>query len=1004
MTPGSNERHLTADAVEQLIHDLRKRTQELNCLYVFSKFVETPGISLERLCQGAAGLLPPAWQYPEIACARIVLEDQEFKTASFRETPWRQVCDIRLRGERIGSVEVCYLEERPQSDEGPFLKEERSLLDAVAGRLGRIVQRKRAEEALRKRVKELDCLYGIAKLREMPGVSLAQMLRRIVDLLPPSWRYPEIACARIVLEDQDFKTKNFRETPWRQTSNIKAHGQPIGSVEVCYLEERPESDEGPFLKEERSLLDAVAERLGRIVERKRAEEVLRERTRQLVDTPGISLEAMLQGAVSLIPPSWQYPQIACARIVLGDQEFKTDNFRETSWRLVSDVKLRGERIGSVEVCYLEERPESDEGPFLTEERSLISAVAERLSRIVELKRAEEKAQEERQRLAVLVDTSPVGVFVVEAESGRALFVNREARRILGLPGQLEDRFEWQEPVAAYRRPDGSVYPVAELPPVRALYRGESVSAEEVLLEFADGRTVPTLVNATPVYSARGDIIGTIAVIQDITPLEEAEKLRNEFLGMVGHELRTPLTAIKGAAATALGSPTPLGAQETRELFQIIDQQGDRLRDLVNNLLDMTRIEAGRLSVSPEPTDLRAVLDEARANFVHSGSPQALDITMPDDLPPVNADPGRIVQVVTNLLANAAKLSPPTAPIMVDVEHNALSATVHVRDQGRGIAKDKIHHLFKKFARLHEDEGQRLSGTGLGLAICKGIIEAHGGRIWAESAGEGQGATFSFTLPIASSASVTTLSDTARSAVHLRKVTRRGERTRVLAVDDEPQILHYFQRTLSEAGYEATVTSDPSQVARLVEEEEPDLVLLDLMIPGTSGFDLLRHMREFSNAPVIIVTASEREEDTVQALKMGADDYVIKPFSPTELLARIEAVLRRRVSPDLLQERPPFALDNLSINFAERQVTLAGQPISLTATEYKLLYELATHAGRVLTHDQLLQRVWGSEYQGETVLLRSFVALLRRKLADDARHPRFIFTEPGVGYRIPRPQD
>jgi PAS domain S-box-containing protein len=718
--------------------------------------------------------------------------------------------------------------------------------------------------------------------------------------------------------------------------------------------------------------------------------------------PGISLEQMLQRAVGLIPPSWQYSEVACARIVLEYQEFKTKNFRETPWRQVADIRLRGERIGSVEVCYLEERPESDEGPFLKEERSLISAVAERLSRIVEVKRAEDGVQAERQRLSVLVETSPVGVFVVEAESGRVSFLNREARRILGFPGESEGRMEWRELVAVYRRPDGRGYTVEELPTVRALYRGERVSAEEVLVEFADGRTIPTLVNATPVYSSDRKIRGAITVIQDITPIEEAAKVRSEFLGMVSHEVRTPLTAIKGAAATVLGSPAPLGAQETRELFQVIDEQADRIRDLVSNLMDMTRIEAGRLSVSPEPTDLRAILDEARATFMRSGSSQVPEIRIPDDLPPVNADRGRIAQVLVNLLANAAKLSPPTTPIVVEVEHDDLSATVHVRDQGRGIAKEKLHLLFKKFAHLHEDEGQKLSGTGLGLAICKGIVEAHGGRIWAESAGEGQGATFSFTLPIASEARLTTLSDAARGAVHQRKVARRGERTRVLAVDDDPQILRYFQRALSDGGYDAIVTGDPSEVAKLVELEEPDLILLDLIIPGTSGFDLLRQIREFSNVPIIIVTASEREEDPVKALKMGADDYVTKPFSPSELFARMEVALRRRVSLDLLEERPPLALGDLSINFAERRVTVGGRPISLSATEYKLLYELAIHAGRVLTHDQLLQRVWGSEYRGETGVLRSFVVLLRRKLGDDASHPRFIFTEPGVGYRMSRP--
>jgi PAS domain S-box-containing protein len=873
---------------------------------------------------------------------------------------------------------------------------------------------------LRERIKELSCLYGISKLAETPGISLEQLLQGTADLLPPSWQYPEVACGRIIVHEREFQTEDFRETRWRQASEITAHGEVIGSVEVYYLEERPVSDEGPFLKEERSLIDAIAERLRLIVENLRMEATLRQRTRELtervkelnclygisklVETPGILLEELLQGTANLLPPSWQYPEVACGRIILHGRKYQTEEFRETSWRQASEITVHGEVTGSVEVYYLEERPASDEGPFLKEERNLIDAIAQRLGDIVERRQVEEEAQAERRRLQALVDASPAGVFVADAGTGRVTLINREARRILGFLQQPKDRLAPIERAAVYRRPDGQAYAVEELPLERALHGGETVSAEEMFVEFPDGRTIPTLVSATPVYSADGKITSAVAVIQDITPLEEAEKLRSEFLGIVSHELKTPLTAIKGAAATALGSVTPLDRQEIRELFQIIDEQGDRLRDLVSNLLDMTHIEAGRLSVSPEAVDLRAILEEAQATFVRGGGSQALRITVPDELPPVSADAGRIVQVVANLLTNAARFSPPTASITVEVEHDSVSATVHVRDQGHGIPKEKQHNLFKKFARLHENERQKLSGSGLGLAICKGIVEAHGGRIWVESAGEGKGATFSFTLPIASETSVISLSDAARSAVHLRRVTRTGERTRVLAVDDEPQILRYFKRTLDGAGYEAIVTSDPSQVAGLVEVEEPDLILLDLIMPETSGFDLLRRIREFSNVPVIIVTASEREEDTVQALKMGADDYVIKPFSQTELFARIEAVLRRRVSPDLLNERPPFALGELRINLAERRVAVGGRPVSLSATEYKLLYELATNAGRLLTHDQLLKLVWGSEYEGQTGLLRSFVNLLRRKLGDDATHPRFIFTERGVGYRMPRPQD
>jgi two-component system KDP operon response regulator KdpE len=185
-------------------------------------------------------------------------------------------------------------------------------------------------------------------------------------------------------------------------------------------------------------------------------------------------------------------------------------------------------------------------------------------------------------------------------------------------------------------------------------------------------------------------------------------------------------------------------------------------------------------------------------------------------------------------------------------------------------------------------------------------------------------------------------------------------------------------------------------------EEPDLLLLDLMMPGIGGFELLKQVREFSGIPVIFLSARDRDQDTVRALQMGADDFITKPFSPSELLARIEATLRRRVLSDQMEVRPDLVLGDLTLNFVRRQVTVKGQPVALSATEYKILYELASHAGMVLTHGQILQRVWGPEYSGETELVRSFIRNLRRKLGDEARNPRYIFTEPQVGYRMASP--
>lgn len=750
-----------------------------------------------------------------------------------------------------------------------------------------------------------------------------------------------------------------------------------------------------------------------LAERKRAEEAIRERTHhlgervkelnclysisRLVERPGISLEDILQGTVGLIPPAWQYPEVTCARITLQGQEFRTGNFRESNWRQTADIIVLDQQIGTVEVCYLEERPRRDEGPFLKEERSLIDTIAHTLGRATENKRVQERIQEQAAFLQAILDALGHPFYVVNANDYTIKMANAAAR--LGRLSRTTTCYTLTHGLSEPCKGEEHVCPLEAVKETKAPVTVEHIHRDE------DGNTTTVEVHCHPVLDDEGNVEQVIEYTLDITERrraeEQLEKLRSEFLGMVTHELKTPLTAIKGSAATALGSRRPFDAEENRELFQIVDEQADRLRDLMDNLLDMTRIEAGSLSVSPEPTDLQAVLEEARATFVRSGGSQEIQLELANDLPAVNVDPYRVVQVLTNLLNNAARFSPATVPITMAVEHNAVQVTVHVRDRGQGIPGEKLPRLFKKFSQVHDDTGQKLSGTGLGLAICKGIVEAHGGRIWADSAGEGRGSTFSFTLPVATETRVTSLSDEARRTLHMGRVRRQGERTRVLAVDDEPQVLRYLQRSLDEAGYQPIVTGDPSQVAQLVELEEPDVVLLDLRLPGTSGFDLLRRIREFSGVPVIFLTASDREEDAVRALRMGADDYVTKPFSPSELLARIEAALRRRLLPDLIEVRPPFVLGDLAVNFTKRLVTVGDQEVALSATEYKILYELATHAGRALTYDQILHRVWGAEYSGETELVRSFIRNLRRKLGDDARHPRFIFTERQVGYRMPK---
>ena len=406
----------------------------------------------------------------------------------------------------------------------------------------------------------------------------------------------------------------------------------------------------------------------------------------------------------------------------------------------------------------------------------------------------------------------------------------------------------------------------------------------------DGSRVPVLVGRKLIKESPPE---WVAFVLDATERKRAEadleRVRTEFLGEVSHELKTPLTAIKGCASMALSSATPPDPAEARELFEVVDTQANRLTDLVGNLLDMTRIEGGRLSIEPEEIELAKIVDEARVIFEHSRYPHSLQIELPPKLPRVKADGRRIVQVLTNLYSNAAKFSSPETPIVVTAEHSGSDVVVHVRDRGAGIPGDKMPMLFQKFVQIHT---MGAKGTGLGLFICKGIVEAQGGRIWAESAGEGQGATFSFALPAVAGRPAATRGAKAAASKPTPGIGGRGQR-RVVAIDDEPHILRYLEHCLKSANYEVASTTDAFAAAGLVKSTNPDIVLLDMRLPGASGLEVLEEIRKFSSVPVAFITATANREDVVGGRQFGGTTWLEKPFSREELLEHVRAILARR---------------------------------------------------------------------------------------------------------------
>ena len=658
--------------------------------------------------------------------------------------------------------------------------------------------------------------------------------------------------------------------------------------------------------------------------------------------------------------------------------------------LVAPIRHRGVGMGTIYLAH-----ETAGREFSQEDEETLVMFASHAAVGINNARRAQDEHRVRSDLEALINTSPVGVVVFDTQAGALVSHNREADRIIGAVSDTGRPFEERLGELVFRRVNGQELSLGE-----ALQGGETVRAEEIVIAAPDGRSITTLVNTAMNRSLEGEAASLVATVQDMTPLEDQERLRAEFLAMVSHELRRPLAAIKGSAAASLSISSRLDATEMHQFFRIIEGEADQMFEMINDLLDVARIEAGVLMLSVEPTEVAMLIDRARSTMLNGEGKHDIDIDAATDLPRALVDRRRIVQVLGNLLSNAASYSPNSSPIRVAATHEGEHIAISVCDEGVGVAAERLPDLFRKFPRLDADESSGMGmGQGLGLAICKDLVEAHGGRIWAQSDGPGRGTRFTFTIPVAEEAS------TAPAQVPTpfdQPGHGETQRARILAIDDDPLALRFARDALSDAGYTVIVADAPVDALRLMRTEMPHLVLLDLMLPQADGVELMGDLKAIADIPVIFLSGYNRDTMIDKAFDMGADDYIVKPFSPAELTARVRTAIRRRLAAPTYP-REPYVQGDLRIDYAERQVSLAGRPLELTATERDLLIVLAANAGQVLTHQQILTAVWGHYHRGGAQTIRTTLMRLRRKLDEDAADPKYIFSEPRKGYRMAKPE-
>jgi PAS domain S-box-containing protein len=445
-------------------------------------------------------------------------------------------------------------------------------------------------------------------------------------------------------------------------------------------------------------------------------------------------EILGQELTILIPPELRPRHLAAIRRYLETGR------RRLNWKGVELPGLRknGQKV-SLEIAF---------GELVRNGRHLFIGYVRDISK---RKRAEAEREHlidqlaaERSRLRTVIERAPAGIILYQGTRGERVVANRRAEELFGR--QIRPEGGVSQYIGQIFHPDGRPFTFEELVSVRALH-GEAVVGEEGSIRQPTGREVNAIVSAAPIRDSEGKLIGAVVVFEDISRIRELEREREEWTSVIAHDLRQPVTVIDGYARL-LARDAEQYPPEVRTRIEHILASVTQLNRMIADLLDVSRIDARRLMLDCRPVDfpalVRAVVE--RTATLTAGHP--VRVTVAGAIPPLEIDSGRIEEVLGNLLSNAAKYGYPNTDIVVDVERRDADVEVAVTNQGQGIAPEELPKLFQCFYRTPQARAAGVAGVGLGLYITKGLVEAHGGRIWAESS-PGQMTTFHFTLPVRS---------------------------------------------------------------------------------------------------------------------------------------------------------------------------------------------------------------------------------------------------------------
>ena len=636
-----------------------------------------------------------------------------------------------------------------------------------------------------------------------------------------------------------------------------------------------------------------------------------------------NMKAIFRDVVKLIPAGWQYPEVTRAKVRFDGEEHFLESFKETQWKQTGDIVVNGKRCGSVEVYYLQQRPVLDEGPFLKEERNLIDAIARALSEAAEHRQAQQELTRSEAIYRQTIEKAGGVPYQVRWADGKYDFIGSAIEKLIGIPAEKLTRKTFNELIEELVPADPSD------PTDMASYSKMVANGKrdfhhvDIRIRTPQGKLKWLSDCSFPIRDEKtGRPIASRGIVQDITERKQVEKrlqqakeaadsankAKSQFLANMSHEIRTPLNAVISVSKTLSKYDTTNLTAKQVEGLGIVHQSSQRLLSLINDILDLSKIESGKMEMKLKAFSLDALIAGIRSMATTLSGSKGVDflVKKSDCVPStIISDAEKLHEILTNIISNAVKFTDAGEIILkIYVERNRLYFAVS--DTGIGIDEHHIGRIFDEFTQVDSSTTRKYPGTGLGLAICKKMVGLLGGEIKADSR-LGEGATITFYVPLKSRQvtgddNVPPAEPTAqKDEMNLqgpegRQDAKQSEQLKKILIAEDDEFSRAAVKMMLEHRYQLIFAEDGKEVVEKYFSTSPDIVLMDIMMPvmdGYEAFDEITRNASEPVVPIIALTAKVMRRDRDEMLAYGFTDYISKPIDDEALVRTIEKHLTVR---------------------------------------------------------------------------------------------------------------